>query len=247
MPKASATRSKKVYALLDPRFDPPVVCYVGCTGGSTDARLSAHITEASHFVNEAPKDEWLRDLIGQGLEPMLLVLERLTPDEDWEEREKHWIARHQGPHLTNVAKGGRGSPGAKRSEAYKARVSDFFRGKELSAEHRAKISAAKMGHGVSAETREILSQKMTGRRHSEATRRAISAGNFGKTHTAEARKSISETRKRLLAEGALQMPAGGSVRAAELISGSIWITDGNRAQRLPKGQPIPDGWRQGRK
>lgn len=238
--------SHKVYALLDPRDDPPSVRYVGRTSGTVDNRLSLHISEASRFVSDRDKDIWLRNLLSEGLQPMLLVLER-TDAEHWEEREAYWIRKYQGPLLTNAATGGKGSPGAKRSPVTKKSIGDAFRGKELSDEHRRKISASKMGHDVSEHTRELLRQKQTGRKLSEATRRAISAGNFGKTHTAEARKSISETRKRLLAEGALQMPAGGSVRAAELISGSIWITDGNRAQRLPKGQPIPDGWRQGRK
>jgi len=238
--------SHKVYALLDPRDDPPSVRYVGCTSGTVDNRLSLHISEASRFVSDRDKDIWLRNLLSEGLQPMLLVLER-TDAEHWEEREAYWIRKYQGPLLTNAATGGKGSPGAKRNPATKKSIGDAFRGKELSDEHRRKISAAKMGHEVSERTREILRQKQTGRKLSEATRQAISQGNLGKKHTAEARKSISETRKRLIAEGALSMPSGGSARASELLKGSIWITDGISKKRLPHGQPIPEGWRQGRK
>lgn len=237
----------KVYALLDPRESPPSIRYIGVTSGSTDNRLSLHISEAVRSDGERPKDAWMKELISENLEPMCLVLERLVPSQDWEAREKYWIEKYAGPALTNVARGGKGSPGAKRTEARKAEVGDFFRGRPLSEEHKAKISKAKMGHEVPPEVREAISEKLQGRVLSEDHRRAISQGNLGKKHTAESRQRISETRRQRIADGTIKAPAGGAAKAAELLKGSVWITNGTGAQRLPKGQPVPEGWRLGRK
>ena len=245
--RAAGRSWKNIYALLDPRDSPPSVRYVGCTSSSVDTRFSMHISTAVRGESETPKDMWIREVVSENHLPLFMLLERVDDGGDWEAREKYWIEKYAGPALTNVARGGKGSPGAKRTEARFAEVGDFFRGRPLSEEHKAKISKAKMGHEVPPEVREAISEKLQGRVLSEDHRRAISQGNLGKKHTAESRQRISETRRQRIADGTIKAPAGGAAKAAELLKGSVWITNGTGAQRLPKGQPVPEGWRLGRK
>ena len=85
-------RNYSLYALLDPRYSPPAVRYVGCTKQALDTRFSLHISEAVNLVSDRPKDEWIRELLRENLEPTFMLLERV--DEDfWEEREAVWIAK----------------------------------------------------------------------------------------------------------------------------------------------------------
>lgn len=210
---SSGKPSVFVYGLCAPDFHQLKVMYVGCTGQHLHNRLQGHINEAVRDDDpHSPKLVWIRSLLADGVEPVVVLLEQVRDGENWQEREQHWISFFGGQSsLLNLTKGGIGA------------------------------------QGLATEVRERISRSNRGRALSEDHRRAISQGNLGKKHTAEARKSISETRKRLIAEGALSMPSGGSARASELLKGSIWITDGISKKRLPHGQPIPDGWRQGRK
>lgn len=210
---SSGKASVFVYGLCAPDPHQLKVMYVGCTGQHLHHRLQGHINEALRDENlYSPKIEWIRSLLIENMEPVVVLLEQVRSGDDWQRREQHWIEFFGGhSKLLNLTKGGIGA------------------------------------QGLAMEVRERISRSNRGRKLSEEHRRAISEGNLGKTHTAEARKSISETRKRLIAEGALQMPSGGSAKAAEQLKGSVWVTNGEHSQRLPKGQPIPDGWRPGRK
>lgn len=237
----------KIYALLDQRDSPPSVRYVGCTSSGVDTRFSLHISEALNLKSTRPKDEWIRSMLLEGLEPMLLVLERLPYGSDWEIREKHWIGVYSGPLLNNVSSGGGGSPGARRSERMKEKVGDFFRGKSLNEEHRSKLSAAKMGHEVSPETRARISEKLVGRTQSPESVAKRALAMTGRHHTEEAREKISSTRKRLIAQGLIKMPnERGANAASKAITGSVWINDGQVSKRVPKDAPIPEGWKPGR-
>lgn len=210
---SSGKASVFVYGLCAPDPHQLKVMYVGCTGQHIHNRLQGHIHEAMQDEDsDSPKLLWIRSLLMENLEPVVVLLEQVRSGDDWQKREQHWIeffGGHAG--LLNLTKGGVGA------------------------------------QGLAAEVRERISRSSRGRALSEDHRRAISEGNLGKKHTAEARKSISETRKRKIAEGSLKMPTGGTAKAAELTAGSTWITNGEVAKRLQKGNPIPDGWRPGRK
>jgi hypothetical protein len=94
-----------VYTLADPRDG--AVRYVGA---STNPYARAH--EAPKHA-KGPKGVWLRELRALDLKPQLAIVEEVAPDDDWEEREKHWISAIPG--LLNVATGGNGAPGFERS------------------------------------------------------------------------------------------------------------------------------------
>ncbi len=251
MPTTAGRRAGEVrvsiYALLDPRHSPPSVRYVGCTRGSVDTRLSMHISEAVRGDTDRPKDEWVRELIREGLEPTYQLLERVYDVGIGAERERYWITRYRTPLLTNIASGGPGSPDSPRSAYTKKRLSEYHKGVPLTEEHRQKISAAKLGHVVSEETRQKLRAVNLGRTHSEDTKQKHRDAMQGFKHTAEARAKISATRKERIAAKLITMPhAAGSAAAAAKISGSMWINDGTQNKRVPQGTPLPLGWSQGR-
>ena len=156
-----------IYTLSDPRA-PDDVRYVGKTGGTPKARLSAHLTYArgrganstTHLVN------WLKLLIAANLVPQIRVIEQGTGD--WEVAERSWIRWHreQGYNLCNATDGGEGaSPGRSTSAETRAKLSAANKGKVLSAETRSKMSAARKGRGpvLTPESYEKMSRTKTGR------------------------------------------------------------------------------------
>jgi hypothetical protein len=71
-------------------------------------RLQQHLED---FVSEKSlKAQWLKTLKEEGNQPQLVVLEEIQPGDDWEERERTWIAylRELGEPLTNTTDGGKG-------------------------------------------------------------------------------------------------------------------------------------------
>ncbi len=186
----------KIYALLDPRDSPPSVRYVGCTQGSVDTRFSLHISEALSNRHDRPKDEWIRDVIKDNHEPLFMLLEKLDAKDDWEAREKLWIARYAGPDLTNVAAGGSGSLGALRTEKRKKEVGDFFRGQPLREEHKEKIRQSKLGIARPAHVKEAMLQANIGRKQSQETidkRKAtiLANGGYSRSEYGTAKKALS--------------------------------------------------------
>jgi hypothetical protein len=93
----------KIYALIDPRT--AAVRYVG-KADNPYHRLRRHVYEGR---SNAAKCAWFDELRALGLWPEVRVLETV-PREQWEERERHWIAtmRARGADLLNICEGGNG-------------------------------------------------------------------------------------------------------------------------------------------
>jgi hypothetical protein len=90
----------KIYGLVDPRTNE--IRYVGKTKQTLKKRLYKHIQD---LRNNRVKKEWVLDLLGNKLKPLIIELE--TCDETiWIEREKHWIGIFN--NLTNQTQGGEG-------------------------------------------------------------------------------------------------------------------------------------------
>lgn len=100
-------RVRTVYALCEPA-EVPIVRYVGCTAQKVANRVQAHVHEAVTTETETPKLTWLRGLILNNLEPLVMILETVPASTDWELRERFWIAKYAGPNLFNAAVGGVG-------------------------------------------------------------------------------------------------------------------------------------------
>lgn len=94
-------QAKQVYALMDPRR-PAVIRYVGCSQ-RLPVRVYEHVYAATHKTghNLRAKDEWIRGLLAEGVTPQFVVLETVTEDEAWRNREEFWIRVHRTPELTN--------------------------------------------------------------------------------------------------------------------------------------------------
>lgn len=135
-----------IYTLSDPRF-PGVVRYVGKTRMRPGRRLRSHLHDAYREPGNHRR-YWLRTLIEAGVEPVLILIEECLGD-NWESRERHWIATYKaaGCNLVNATDGGEDN-------------------KTLCAESRAKISQSKQGQrkGVplTPEHREKIRQALKG-------------------------------------------------------------------------------------
>lgn len=94
-----------VYALYEP--DLSACRYVGYAS-NPPRRLDDHLNDASSEENA--KSKWIVELRAEGNVPRMIILEELSPEDDWEEREKDWIAhmRGVGEPLLNETSGGKG-------------------------------------------------------------------------------------------------------------------------------------------
>ncbi|GMM93096.1 hypothetical protein [Qipengyuania sp. MTN3-11] len=118
-----ATPLVRIYALCEyPSWEPR---YVGKTIQHLSARHKAHIRDAKRGVTR-PVGYWLRKKLERGERLAIKLLEWVEPGENWQARERHWIAMYRGGgRLLNLTNGGEGLSGHK-----------------FSAEHRDKIAAA---------------------------------------------------------------------------------------------------------
>lgn len=135
-----------IYGLYDPRDG--VLRYVGKTSQPLHARVVQHTAPKALRLSHH-RAAWLRSLDAEGLKPEARVIEETTADE-WESRERYWIAFHraQGANLVNGTDGGEGGATSK--------------GQPCSAVRRAAISRALKGHSVSERSRRLSSERLKG-------------------------------------------------------------------------------------
>jgi hypothetical protein len=77
-------KQSKIYCLVCPVLQQPV--YVGQTTQPLSTRLGLHLSD----VNKSLKYEWIDSLNGQGLKPVIVLLETV-PLNKGDEREKWWM------------------------------------------------------------------------------------------------------------------------------------------------------------
>lgn len=207
---------------------------------SLNDRLRSHILEALAFEYHRPKDEWVREIIRDNSDPLILLLEEVPSGQDWEAREKYWVSKMRAsiPDLTNVCDGGLGASGAVRSPAQRARISEVHTGLKRPEGTGAKISAARMGHVVTQETRDkIRATKAANQRPISAeTRAKMSAASKGRPKAPEALENMR----------AAHRSAEARAKKKQAMAGLIWITDGIKNSRIPSDAEIPAGWKLGR-
>lgn len=156
-----------IYGLID-----PVTNRIRYIGKSTRprGRLSDHCNERS----PCHRTHWIQSLLAQGKRPLLIVLERLAADADWQAVERQWIAfgREQGWPLVNGTDGGDGVCGL--SPEARERIATAWIGRRHRAESLAKIGRASRGRRHTAEHKARMSQKMQGREITPTHRRNLS-------------------------------------------------------------------------
>lgn len=158
-----------IYALTDPRTSE--VRYVGVTTMTVGMRLTRHLGEAKRG-NPGYKNNWVRQLQGEGLRPQTSILEE-GDGEGWAAAEQHWIAhfRQAGARLTNIADGGEAPFGCKRSEATKAKMREIGKTRDPEKMRRFQEAgaAAMLKHRKTPEEIEKSAKFHRGRKRSEAT------------------------------------------------------------------------------
>ncbi len=179
-----------IYGLIDPRTSK--IRYIGKTR-DTEKRLRKHINETKRGATNH-KHNWIRQLLEQGLIPIIEVLEETTND-DWEEREKEWIA--QTDDLTNMTEGGENPPvgltkGRTLSPETRKKIGEAQKGKKLSPEHKKKFVEAMKKANVG-------NKRFLGQKHSEETKRKQSEAhkgaknpNYGREFSKEYRANLSK-------------------------------------------------------
>lgn len=104
-----------IYGLVDPRTDE--LRYIGKTVRRPSHRLFTHQWLARTSKRKSHVQAWLANLLKDGREPEVVVIEIVPAGVDWVEAEQFWIAyfRMIGADLCNLTIGGDGSPGRKHS------------------------------------------------------------------------------------------------------------------------------------
>lgn len=121
-----ATRDLTIYALCDyPSWTPR---YVGKTTQRVGERHKAHIRDAKRG-QVRPVSYWLRKNLAAGERLAVKHLEWLTTADDWQERERFWIAkfRAEGCNLLNLTDGGEGFHGLVMTQDHKDKIAAALR------------------------------------------------------------------------------------------------------------------------
>ena len=112
----------RIYALCEfPGMEPR---YVGKTVQSLLMRLRGHLRVARRSAR-LPVHRWLAKREREGKQVCIKWIETVEPGDDWQARERHWIAalRIEGAAILNLTEGGEGLAGHTFSEEHKAKIS----------------------------------------------------------------------------------------------------------------------------
>lgn len=194
-----------IYALCDKSG----VRYIG-KSINPQKRFKCHLYTSFKFGGKEywyTRSIWIREHI----DDVYQIILEVCGDDNWEEREVYWIGYYSGlVTLVNVAQGGKGTHGFKRSDEQCLRMSEAQKGKKHTEQAKKNMSDAKKGKepiwlrgqtpwnkgkkmpvGVGVK----ISAKNKGR---EVWNKGISTQSpmAGKTHSLETRVKMSESAKR---------------------------------------------------
>lgn len=186
MPKVKNTRDTVIYWLLDTRPETMAAgwplgepFYCGKTVRSTAKRLVSHRSSAAHN----PHGRVGARLLECGDFVRIETMEVVPPDQDWRERERHWIRLMRGsfPGAVNVSDGGDGPVGWVPNAEQRAKMSDAGRGRKHAPETRVKMSTSHSGKAKTLEARANMRAAQIGKKHSAETRAKMSTAKKGCT------------------------------------------------------------------
>lgn len=176
-----------IYFLCDDNLR---VRYIGKTSS-----LECRVSRYRHPRTMVHRDNWLRQMIRENRSVTIALVEQCN-QENWIEREKHWIqfAKSKNWDITNLTDGGEGPSGRKYT---------------MTEEHKRAISEAKKGNVVvSEQQKETLRQHNLGKKRTESMKKLISQsliGNqrakgskawVGRKHSEESKRRMSEAAKK---------------------------------------------------
>jgi hypothetical protein len=121
-------RTVAIYALCEADTWEPR--YIGKTVQYLHERHKAHIS-AAKAGRDLPVHRWIRKQLKDGKPLAIDLIEYVTPDGNWTEREQHWISVHRrNGRLLNLTKGGEGLPGLVFSQEHRQKIADALRSGE---------------------------------------------------------------------------------------------------------------------
>ena len=185
------TKPGVIYVLRDPRTEQ--VRYVGYTT-NLSRRIKDHRRKQAHRHNNSYRYNWLMQLYGLGLEPIVEVIDECPATSEWQQQEQFWIAyfRAIGAPLTNLTDGGEGNIGFKPTPEFIEHMRQCFTGRTLSTEHRQRV-----GEGVRRKLKEYGGHWpwKTDRRAqiSKGVRKALAEGKMRHIWDADVRRKGLET------------------------------------------------------
>lgn len=77
-----------IYGLIDP--DNSCLRYIGKTHKRKEMRLEEHISKAIEG-NTRDVYDWIRGLLSKGMKPIICILERISPEDNWRLAERRNI------------------------------------------------------------------------------------------------------------------------------------------------------------
>lgn len=121
----------RIYVLID-----PVTLgkrYVGKTIEQLSDRLKVHLFQSKNSKKPTYKEAWIKGLLLNNKKPLIELLEECN-ENNWTERERHWIAFAKGAGwpITNLSDGGDGPCGSRHSDEFKKKLSERMKGNKNS-------------------------------------------------------------------------------------------------------------------
>jgi group I intron endonuclease len=158
-----------IYSLIDPFT--LELRYVGKT-----ERIFQRLHDHCNDKSKTHKANWIRSIINRGKTPIQLILEVLTDNSDWQERETYWIKHYRdlGFKLVNSTDGGDGVVNL--SQESRNKIINTWLGRKHKLETLIKISEASKGRKHNEEWRKFMHDKLKGRYFSEQDRIKLSKG-----------------------------------------------------------------------
>lgn len=221
-----------IYGLYDPsEIGPPRIRYVGYTTKDPRQRLVEHLAE-SNYKRTSYRHHWLRSLMLRGVRPAIIVLETVEETDDWQKRERAWIARLFCMGLVNTTDGGEGliNPSIEVRERIGRKVSVLLKGNQ----YRKGIP-----HDDASKAKMVASSK------SSELVKAVKLARKGiypvHLQTEEAKKKARTARIGMKCPWSRDI----ALKMAENNRGKIWINNGVRQKRHAPDATIPEGWTKG--
>jgi hypothetical protein len=242
-----------------------------CMGGSDDPDNLVRLTPEEHYVAHQLLIKIYPDVHGLVYAAhMMTVSSKDTRDRN--NKKYGWLKRKHSELMSKEMKGkfvGKNNPmyGRNHSEETKKKCGEPNKGRTISKEHKIAISDANKGKVLSSDTRKKIGDAHRGKEVSKETRQKLRKANLGKKMSKEFCEHRSEIMK------GENNPMHGVDRSGEKNSmfgkkhseetkkkisekcsgknasqyGTIWITNDKETKKIKKDQPIPNGWRRGRK
>ncbi len=172
-----------IYGLVDPRNQQ--LRYVGMSRRGL-RRPREHIKER-FLKKNTYKNNWIRQLLGLGLRPRIVVIQEFQDPDILSQAEIFWIAyfKRMGCPLTNHCRGGEGFTG-RHSVETKEKIRIASTGRLHSMETRRAMSTSKTGRPLSLEHR--LALRVPHKPLSQETRLKMSLSRTGKPMNAKSRE-----------------------------------------------------------